>query len=162
MDHVIEVKKHSTCFTSFKDKDSDFINLADVKWDFLFHDLINEYQYVSIHCFRLESDLSVEEKKFVKSYLDSEALVEGDLFSFFSDLNKGAVELSRNGLAEIWNLYEYPALFFLNERDKLKDLREACSKNESIEVIQQKINGLTVLYKSFERDVLWLRRQVYN
>ena len=67
----------------------------------------------------------------------------------------GILIISRNAFKHIWEHYEYPFLFFMdqeNEGDNVDLLRRPFSVDELINRLKKTL----VIYKSFELDVLWI------
>ena len=66
--------------------------------------------------------------------------------------------VSRNGFKTVWEHYEYPFLFFIGSGTEDNVVIERIRKNTFLEDILQVLTNTLVIYRSFEQDVLWVRK----
>lgn len=151
-----DTKIHNDNLMSFQNIGSD-IKLNSTELDFIFNSLLKNTVAVYMHGFRLNfKDNNLD--NYVKSISTEIYFNRNNFTNIFFDVNWANLFINRNLLSFIWEYFEYPALFFLRNKDDESTLVDLCYKNIKINEICEKISGLYVLYKSFEMNVIWINK----
>jgi hypothetical protein len=147
----MEKIRYKENLASIKDLSSD-IDIRDTKWDFLFD---QNKKLIFFNGFRLLGDLDDAFLRLINTYASSNLVVKDNYHNIFMRID-GANILVRSGIAELWNSYEYPSFIFLDNENEIDDVSEMCINKFPSEQITERFKDITIVYKSFEQNVLWV------
>lgn len=147
----LDICKYNNSLISFKDKISN-INIANSKWDFIFN---IDKKLVFFNGFRLlENSGSIS--KTILQYSKNHLEIKDEYHLIFMEIDFSNIIINRNGISELWDLYEYPAFIFLDNENEIECLKKCCVNNVSFEEIAVSLKDVFIIYKSFELDVVWI------
>ena len=147
----MEIVKYRENLASIKDLSSD-IDIADTKWNFIFD---QNKKLIFFNGFRLLVDLDDAFLRLINTYASSNLVVKDNYHNVFMRV-EGANILVRSGIAELWNAYEYPSFIFLDNENQIDEVSEMCINKFPAEQITDRFKDITIAYKSFEQNVLWV------
>jgi hypothetical protein len=73
-------------------------------------------------------------------------------------ITPGCLAISRNGFKQIWEHYDSPVLFFMDQANEKEDNGEILSRSFFIDEIVKGMTKTLVLYRGIESDVLWMKK----
>lgn len=144
---------HNDGEISIKDTEHD-LDLSDKKWDSLLTLFSNDASSIYFYGMRINYREGLEETIL---YLTEEMLIDERGLEFvLLKLKKASVMINRGLLGGLWRHYENPSLIFLKEKESEQLLVNAIKDNRYYKSMLRAVNGLSILYQSFEPEVLWI------
>lgn len=140
---------------SLRDCEKD-VNLAAHKWDSIFSFLIENTSTVYFNGYRLEYFDS--ELKSTIDFLADENIYKGRSYSkLIFKVKASSIMLNRGLISKLWERYEYPSLIFLKEELNEYNFSKLC-KSKFHEEILSFFEGIYILYRNIEPNVLWIQK----
>jgi hypothetical protein len=149
-----DIINYNSNFCSIKDIDSD-IDIRNSKWDGFF-DLIENFNFIYFHgerCLGYNKDLNGVIAKLFKTI---EALA--DNFYILVQVDNCTLAAPRNDLSILWDSYEFSALIFSQEPLDEEVLRLEFRNKISFDRLLTEFPKILLFYRSFESDVLWIKK----
>ena len=148
-----QVKYNNNLF-SIKLETSD-LRITDQLFDQLFTSINRQTNFTYFFGFRPDCDqykLDIEVKIFKERTIWS----FDEFYRVCIKLNSESFDHSRSQIDNLWKLYQYPAMIFAyDDNDELLLINYL--KNEySFQLIATKLQGLIIIYKGIEEDVIWV------
>ena len=134
------------------------LDIGEGKWDAIFDSLSKSAESIYFYgTRRWVKDGDFEE---LALSLGEECMIDEDPDhrSILFRLKPISMMFHRKSLSKIWLYYEYPSIIFLRdikEEVKLVEILEG-TKHYYSDIIEI-LNGVTIIYQSFELNVLWMQ-----
>ena len=149
----IEAKLHNKILLSFKYLEGD-ISINDNRWNFIF-DFYNKSSEFYFLGRRLQFDDPELERD--TRFLSEELLIsKHQNFELLLKIKPSNLLINRNLLEKFWFYYEYPAIVFVESTVSREALIDLLDRNRGYDSFVNLNDGVSIIYRSFELDVLWI------
>lgn len=150
----LEIKIHKDGSSSIKDT-SGPINLADNKWDQLFHFCNDVFDGAYFIGYRPQF-LDEEFEKTIEYVTESVFWADKNNFRIILKLKPASLQLNRRLFSKLWFYYEFPSLVYLGDENDEIVLVTSYKDRLFHEDVLKAIPDVLVLYRLTELDVVWL------
>ncbi|WP_214228788.1 hypothetical protein [Pedobacter sp. B4-66] len=138
------------------------LDISESKWDALIDLILEKHSHVFFYGVRLDyfNDDLMETIQYAS---DDFLMNRNDNFQLILFKVKEAnVRLSRGLIGKIWGYYESPSLIFLKDKSNQDSIVSALKASRFYDSLLNSVNGICMLYQSFEEDVLWIKTNDIN
>ncbi|MBW4891959.1 hypothetical protein KXQ82_19700 [Mucilaginibacter sp. HMF5004] len=152
----LDIKVHNNYSGSIKDLENE-IDISESKWNFIFKTLSGKAETIYFNGRRINyRDNEID--KTIAALSNEVFIDEGtDHFELLFRLNPLDLSFNRNMVSKLWSYFEYPSFIFLNDKAEEGILVETCETQVYYDIMIKIIRGVTILYRSIEQDVLWIK-----
>jgi hypothetical protein len=153
----LNIKIYNTNLVSIKDLSKD-VDISDFKWNIFFEKFVTLYDafyFLGSRAWLKPDGFDVT----LQHLSESVFLDEGkDHDRVFFQLKSSSLMYNRRMLSKVWLYYEYPSVIFLGDREDEQYLIDMIRSNNLglSDIIVSNIPNTTIMYRSFEQDVLWM------
>lgn len=156
MNSLLDIRTHNENLLSIKDTTTS-LELTSRKLDRLFEQFISHAESVYFIGLRPSYD-SKEVNQLLNTYSCSILEQGSNNIDPFRKIIPSCLLAPRNGFNTIWELYEYPFLFFVGKGNSEQTAIESLRNMQTLENTLPIINNTIVVYRSFEQDVIWIQK----
>jgi hypothetical protein len=155
----IEIKKYNKSFVSVRNLNKD-LEISDAQWDRLFEANLKLFDNVYFNGRRIWTmGLDFDD---ILSYLSDATFFDKrkNESEILFRVKNSSIMYNRRLVSNMWDYYEYPSFIFLEDKSQEEALIKAYKKRTFIDDIIEKTDGLLIMYRSFEQDVIWIKGNV--
>jgi len=141
---------------SIRDLIGDLV-ISDPKWDFIFEFILKDTESFYFLGERLEySDNNL--KPLIDRLSETIIRVDREYNKIFLKIKPANLVVNRRQLSDLWLYYEYPTIIFLGKSGNEDELIRLCNMSVTYEEIVGSIEGIYLLHRNFQPNVLWIEK----
>jgi hypothetical protein len=152
----MDIYHYSNNKISIKDLEGE-IDISQRKWDCFFDFILQNTSSVYFWGARLEY-MSVGLRNSIDLLVDQNIQeIDKDFFRATFKVKDSCILLGRGLINDVWKHYEYPSIIFLKKELGVNDFRRLSNAKYYVDIFEF-IEGMYLVYKNFEPDVLWVEK----
>jgi hypothetical protein len=147
---------HNSNKISVRDLTGD-ININQSRWNNIFDFILERTSAIYFRGTRLEY-MNANSSNNIELLVDQNIQqAEKGYYKVVFKIKNGSIALGRGLISEVWNCYEYPSIISLKEELNSKEF-ERLYQAKHYDDIFAFVEGMYLVYKNFESDVLWVEK----